>query len=95
VLQRVAEAGGISSANTQSPVDASPSISSQQHHCIATNWSNPVNIFAFIQAHDGDPAVKIEVILKRVHILHFSCFLSEFHTKAQGSHPFPAAEVRH
>lgn len=66
----MAEAGCISSADRQSPVDASNSISSDQHHNIADNRSNPVNIFKFVRDNHDDPAVKVEVILKCVHVLH-------------------------
>jgi hypothetical protein len=64
VLRRVAEAGGVSTSDTQSPADASPSVPSVKHHYIATNQSNPVNVFAFIGEHDDDPAVKVDVILQ-------------------------------
>jgi hypothetical protein len=70
VLRRVAEAGGIPSAVSQSPTDASPSMSSERHHHIANNRSNPVNIFAFVRAHEGDPAVKVELMLKYAYSLH-------------------------
>jgi hypothetical protein len=66
----VAEAGCVSSADRQSPVDASTSFSSDQHHNIADNRRNPVNIFTFVRDNHDDPAVKVEVLLKCVHFLH-------------------------
>jgi hypothetical protein len=61
----------MSPPDTHSPADTSPQTSSGQHHHIATNQSSPINIFAFLREHDGDPAVKVEVILQREH-LHVS-----------------------
>jgi hypothetical protein len=62
VLQRVAEAGTLSSGG-QSQADPPLSASSEQHHFIATNWNNPVEIFTFIREHNGDPTVKVGVAL--------------------------------
>lgn len=82
VLRRVAEAGGVSTSDTQSPADASPSVPSVKHHYIATNQSNPVNVFAFIGEHNDDPAVKVDVILQFEYNLHFShCSCQNFMPK--------------
>jgi hypothetical protein len=45
-------------------------MSSEQHHHIANNRSSPVNIFAFVRAHEGDPAVKVELMLNYACSLH-------------------------
>ncbi|KAG1767493.1 hypothetical protein EV702DRAFT_1203702 [Suillus placidus] len=58
VLRRVAEAGDMPPPDTHSPADASPPTSARQHHHIATSQSSPINLFAFLREHDGDPAVK-------------------------------------
>jgi hypothetical protein len=62
VLRRVAEARGISSSDSQSPADALPFTSLSQHHHIAANLRNPVHLFEFLRANDGDPAIKVGVI---------------------------------
>jgi hypothetical protein len=73
VLRRVAESGGISSSDSQSPADVSPFAPLQKHHHIATNQSNPVNIFPFLREHSGDPAVKVCMILQLEFFVHNGC----------------------
>lgn len=85
VLQRVAEVAGTSSPGNQSGADALQSTSSEQQHHIATNRNNPVQIFAFIREHEGDPAVKVEVILDAPVICSQSS--SEIHSKIKGPYP--------
>jgi hypothetical protein len=81
----VAEAGGKSSSDEQSPADAPPLTSIGNHHHIATTQSNPINIFAFLREHNGDPAVKVRVS-ERPYVL-FSQWPSEFHTEIEGPRP--------
>jgi hypothetical protein len=73
----VAEAGGMFSADSQSPVDAPTSIFSGQHHHIAANQDNPVNIYAFVREHDDDPAVEVVVKFNRLRTLHVSYISSQ------------------
>ncbi|KAG2052923.1 hypothetical protein BDR06DRAFT_1009062 [Suillus hirtellus] len=70
VLRRVAEAESTPSSDNQSPADAPPSASSGLHHHIATHKSNPVNIFQFLQEHNGDPAIKNFLPKLKDHILY-------------------------
>lgn len=77
VLRRVAEIGGvISGFDSHSPTDVPPSVSSRNHHHIATTQSNPINLFAFLREHGGDPAVKVCTILQLdciSHVFHNDC----------------------
>jgi hypothetical protein len=84
----------MSPPNTHSPVNTSPQTSSGQHYHITTNQSSPINIFTFLREHDGDPAVKVEVILQREHLHIFLLWFLEFHTKTKGSCSFQASESR-
>ena len=58
VLQRVAEASGVSASISQSPVDPT---SLDKHHYIACSRNNPVALFTLLREHDDDPALKVEV----------------------------------
>ncbi|KAG1817685.1 uncharacterized protein BJ212DRAFT_1269947 [Suillus subaureus] len=70
VLRQVAEAGGASSSDSQSPADAPPSVSSDIHHHITTNRDSLINLFQFLQEHDSDPAVKNFIPKLKDHILY-------------------------
>lgn len=85
VLRRVAEAGGASSSGTQTRADTPPSsLSSDKHHYITSTRNNPVNIFAFLREHDGNPAIKVGVIGHLGHVVLKNP--SEFHTETKGSY---------
>jgi hypothetical protein len=85
VLRRVAEVEP-SSGPGQPEANALPPVSSDHHHSIATSQNNPVNLFAFLREHDGDPAIKVEVTFDYGGTL-LTAALSEFHTKTEGPYP--------
>jgi len=64
ILHRVTEAGGTSFSNNQSPANAPPLSFSGMHHHFASYKGSPINLFQFLQEHDGDPAIKVEMILQ-------------------------------
>jgi predicted component of type VI protein secretion system len=67
-LRRVEEAGGTFFSGSQSRVDAPPSTLFEEHHHIATNRNNPIQLFRFLRENEGDPAVKVEAKS------YFECF---------------------
>jgi len=95
ILCRVTEAGGISFSNNQSPADAPPSLFSGMHHHFASHKGSPINLFQFLQEHDGDPAIKVEMILQWGCLTLFSQWLTEFHAETEGPCSLPAAESRY
>ncbi|KAG2745189.1 hypothetical protein P692DRAFT_201868719 [Suillus brevipes Sb2] len=70
VLWRVVEAGGVLTSGAQTRADAPPSLLLDKHHFIAPTRNNPVNLFAFLGQHDGDPAIKKFIPKLRDHILY-------------------------
>ncbi|KAG2343832.1 hypothetical protein BDR05DRAFT_975806 [Suillus weaverae] len=72
VLQRVGEVGNSPSSSSQQPVHAPPLVSydNLKHHYIATTQNNPVNLFTFLQSHDGDPTLKNFIPKLRDHVLY-------------------------
>jgi hypothetical protein len=70
----VAEAGGTTvSSENRSPANVPPLASLGDHHHIATNHSNPINLFTFLREHDGDLAVKVGVSFLPLHFSHNGC----------------------
>ncbi|KAG2049202.1 hypothetical protein BDR06DRAFT_1012311 [Suillus hirtellus] len=69
VLRWVAEAGDMPPPGTHSPADASPSMSSGQHHHIAITQGSPIQLFTFLQEYNGDPAVQNFIPKLKDHIL--------------------------
>ncbi|KAG2046937.1 hypothetical protein BDR06DRAFT_1014331 [Suillus hirtellus] len=70
VLRRVAEAGGISSSNNQSPADCLPPTLHKHHHFISPSRNDPISLFEFLQEHDDDPATKNFIPKLKDHILY-------------------------
>lgn len=66
------EAGGIYLSSNQSRADAPPLTSFGEHHHIAANRNNPIQLFAFLREHSGDPAIKVEVELHFEHTPYFT-----------------------
>jgi len=95
VLHWVTEAGGTSFSNNQSPANAPPLSFSGMHHHFASHKGSPINLFQFLQEHDGDPAIKVEMILQWECLTLFSQWLTEFHAKTEGPCSLLAAESRY
>jgi hypothetical protein len=73
ILRWVAEAGAIAFADSGSPADGvPPSASFRKHHNIATNQSNPIDLFALLRENNDDPPVKVKVTLRCRRALPFS-----------------------